>query len=72
MRPLSSEIWPEIWNLFSRSAYTIDDGKGGKIHVNVSIFFFFSILKLGHSRHFKGQFVSCVHHIDRSDFNISH
>ena len=36
----------------SLSAYVIDDGKGGKIHVNVSIFY--TLPKPEHSRRFTG------------------
>ena len=67
--PSSSVISPEFCDTFP-SAYTIDDGKGDLIHVNVSNSF--AILKLEHSRHFKGQLVSCVHYIDRSGFTMIH
>src|SRR5271168_3273991 len=66
-KSLSFEIRPSGFDTFP-SAYTIDDGNGGKIHVNVSEIF--ALPKLEHSCHFKGQFVSCVHSRDRLGFNM--
>jgi hypothetical protein len=40
MRTIVLKIWPEFWDIFL-PAYAIDDGNGGEIHVNVSIFLVF-------------------------------
>ena len=41
MIPLFSDTRPKFWTTFS-AAYSIDDGHGGKIHVNVSEIFSYS------------------------------